>query len=94
MQAKAWAFVWGHVSRGFHGLGKLKLGKNLAESAENAEMFGKLKLGITIPLIAFLEHRKTRKTQICKLKLEKTLAEIAENADYLLAQGLFSRRYL
>ena len=28
-----------------------------------------------------------------KLKLGKTLAESAEIADYLLAQGLFSRRY-
>ena len=74
-------FVWGHVSREFHGLGKLKLGKILAENAENAETLSKLKLGITIPLIAFLEHRKTRKTQICKLKLGKTLAESAEIAE-------------
>ena len=34
MQAKAWVFVWIHVSHGLQGLGKLKLGKTLAENAD------------------------------------------------------------
>ena len=42
--------------------GKLKLGKTLEKIAENAERFGKLKLGSN-------EHLKTRKTRISKLKL-------------------------
>ena len=32
-----------HVSQVLHGLGKLKLGKTLAENAENAERFGQAK---------------------------------------------------
>ena len=50
--------------------GELKFGKTLAESADNAERIGKLKLGFILPrMAAFFKHRKKRKTRMGKLKL-------------------------
>ena len=47
-----------HVSHVLLGLGELKLGKTLAESAENAEKLGKLKLGFIISQIALFNIEK------------------------------------
>ena len=68
-------------------MGKLKLVFYLAEIAENAERHGKLKLVVIFPRITCITRIGQAKAWLYYL------AEIAENADYLLAQGLYSRRY-